>query len=204
MRFVSSVYKRIMAKLGTAAFLNSGTSAGNVVVLDGSAKLPAVDGSQLTNLNGGAVAGLGTMSAQDANNVTITGGSISGITDLAVADGGTGASTAANARTNLGVGHSESLAASGYQTLPGGLVIQWGVTGTASSGQTTTNFATTFPTACAVVIPSSNAGSGSSSTADVVWCSSKSTSQAVIQHRSFAGGFVSYSTTPAFFIAIGY
>jgi hypothetical protein len=44
---------------------------------------------------------LGTISSQDANNVSITGGSISGITDLAVADGGTGASTAANARVNL-------------------------------------------------------------------------------------------------------
>ena len=33
--------------------------------------------------------------------VAISGGTITGITDLAVADGGTGASTAANARTNL-------------------------------------------------------------------------------------------------------
>lgn len=39
--------------LGTAALANTGTSAGNVVVLDGSARLPAVDGSQLTNLPGG-------------------------------------------------------------------------------------------------------------------------------------------------------
>ena len=32
--------------LGTAATLNTGTGAGNVVVLDGSAKLAAVDGSR--------------------------------------------------------------------------------------------------------------------------------------------------------------
>jgi hypothetical protein len=36
---------------------------------------------------------LGTMSTQNANNVVITGGTITGITDLAVADGGTGRST---------------------------------------------------------------------------------------------------------------
>ena len=44
--------------LGTAAVANTGTSASNVVVLDGSARLPAVDGSQLTNLpSSGATAG---------------------------------------------------------------------------------------------------------------------------------------------------
>jgi hypothetical protein len=40
------------ANLGTASAQNVGTSAGNVVQLDGSAKLPAVDGSQLTNVSG--------------------------------------------------------------------------------------------------------------------------------------------------------
>ena len=36
--------------LGSAAVLTAGTSANNAVQLDGSARLPAVDGSQLTNL----------------------------------------------------------------------------------------------------------------------------------------------------------
>ena len=50
------------------------------------------------------VLGIGSIASQSASNVSITGGSITGITDLAVADGGTGASTAADARTNLGLG----------------------------------------------------------------------------------------------------
>ena len=49
--------------------------------------------------------GLGTMSTQNANGVAITGGSISGITALPVASGGTGASTASQARINLGLGN---------------------------------------------------------------------------------------------------
>lgn len=45
--------------------------------------------------------GLGSISTQDANSVSISGGSVTGITDLAIADGGTGAGTASAAFTAL-------------------------------------------------------------------------------------------------------
>jgi hypothetical protein len=48
--------------------------------------------------------GLGSIATQNSSSVSITGGSITGITDLAVADGGTGSSNASGARTNLGLG----------------------------------------------------------------------------------------------------
>ena len=47
--------------------------------------------------------GLGTIATQASDDVSITGGSVSGITDVAVADGGTGASDISTARQNLGV-----------------------------------------------------------------------------------------------------
>jgi hypothetical protein len=67
------------------------TAAGRAILDDANAA------AQRTTL------GLGTIATQADSNVTITGGSITGITDLAVADGGTGSSTASGARTNLGV-----------------------------------------------------------------------------------------------------
>lgn len=50
--------------------------------------------------------GLKGMAVQSPAAVAITGGSITGITDLLVLDGGTGSSTAAGARTNLGAAAS--------------------------------------------------------------------------------------------------
>ena len=61
-------------------------------------------GTNATTASGARTSlGLGSIATQDSNNVSITGGSISGITDLAIADGGTGASDAGDARSNLGL-----------------------------------------------------------------------------------------------------
>ena len=57
------------------------------------------------------------MAVQNASAVNITGGSITGITPVAVADGGTGSATAAGARTNLGL-------ASGATTTVGTMATQ--------------------------------------------------------------------------------
>ena len=47
---VNSIANTKITGLGTSSTLDVGTSANNVVQLDGTAKLPAVDGSQLTNI----------------------------------------------------------------------------------------------------------------------------------------------------------
>jgi len=58
--------------LGTAAVLNAGTGANNVVQLDGSGKLPALNGSALTNLPSGA-AGPGYGGTSTTNLTPATG-----------------------------------------------------------------------------------------------------------------------------------
>ena len=77
---------------------------------------------------------VGSLGNQEASAVAITGGSIAGITDLAVADGGTGSSTAAGARSNLSAAasgaNSDITSLSGLTTA---LSVAQGGTGVSSS-----------------------------------------------------------------------
>lgn len=103
---------------------------------------------------------VGTSDAQTLTNKTISGL----VADLAVADGGTGASTAAAAFANIATTAS-SLAIPGYHKFPSGLLIQWG-RGTLGANSTGT---ITYPAAYSIAsICSAGGGDSDVGTADQV------------------------------------
>ena len=92
---------------GAATAVNLGAATGTATVNNTTLVAKAITASTTLNVTGastltGAVtATAGVTGPITSSSVAITGGTITGITDLAVADGGTGASTAAGALNNL-------------------------------------------------------------------------------------------------------
>jgi len=92
---------------GAATAVNIGAATGTATVANTTLAAKAITASTTLNVTGastltGAVtATAGVTGPITSSSATITGGTITGITDLAVADGGTGASTAAGALNNL-------------------------------------------------------------------------------------------------------
>jgi hypothetical protein len=133
--------KTVYSGTGVATALKVGTESVSVenIQLDGNT-IRTLDTNGNLNLSPN---GTGSVAM---TKVAITGGTISGITDLAIADGGTGASTAADARTNLGLGTMATQAASAV-AITGGSIS--GVTFSGSFSGMTLVEATTLATSAA-------------------------------------------------------
>lgn len=100
-------------------------------------------------------------------------------------------------------GDNQSLAASGYQKLPGGLMFQWGASGNlAPDGSATVTFSTPFPNACLRVMVS--IVNSTNSNDDVFARIISYTATSVTVRAEFATGAASVGTRYIEFFAIGY
>lgn len=96
-------------------------------------------------------------------------------------DDGSAANFAAAFKAALG---ASSLAASGYQVLPSGLIVQWGNGSTNGSGVATVTFPLAFPTAMYQLIPTARRSSALSNS--VGWDSTTSLTSATVFAASAA------------------
>jgi len=95
---------------GQSIIISQGNGA-NVTIANGKNKAVVTDGG-----GSGAIV-LDAFADLSLDSVDINGGTISGITDLAIADGGTGAGTAGAARTALGLAIGSDISAFNADTL---------------------------------------------------------------------------------------
>lgn len=112
------------------------------------------------------------------------------------------AGTASKHAVNLGQ-FSASIAANGYQKLPSGLIVQWGVATSSSAGLATLTLPITFPTArLATFAQYVYSGTGTSTTSPTANISSSSTTSVLYAVVNSTSGAVSGGQV--FFFAFGY
>jgi hypothetical protein len=91
------------AVLGNVTGNVVGTVTGNASNVDGVVQIEHGGTGGTNAASARTNLGLGNISTQNKSSIDITGGTITGITDLTLEDGGTGASNASGARSNLGL-----------------------------------------------------------------------------------------------------
>lgn len=134
---------------------------------------------------------MGLKAVAGANGVAaITGGTITGITDLAVADGGTGGSTAQAAARNLGAPYVLSQASIAFIKAATGSM---GNNGALTLG---TALAVTYSEGCYIHLPASAISAGS--TAGWYWCVMSSTTVGTVYNSTYTTGTPVAGTATAF------
>lgn len=108
--------KTVLGGTGTPSAMKLSTGSASVDNI-------RLDGNTISTLdtNGNLTLAPNGTGSVAMSKVAITGGTISGITDLPIADGGTGASNASDARTNLGLGTMATQASSAV-SITGGTI----------------------------------------------------------------------------------
>lgn len=84
----------------------------------------------------------------------------------------------------------------GWQKLPSGLIVQWGIVSTLSSGDTTVSYPIAFPTAVKSVV-----GTAGSGTVFMAFCTNGTTTTSFLCNANSAGGRNAASCS---WMAIGY
>lgn len=95
-----------------------------------------------------------------------------------------------------------SLAASGYQKLPSGLIIQWGYVQNSNAGQVTVTFPVAFPVACRFFGP--NPATEAPLGVDTAQIAFASNTQAVVNRKASGGGSISNANWDFFWLAVGH